>query len=264
MRPFTVGLLVVTVMAVELLAALGSLGKSSAIGPDINDDGVVDLPNDILGVVMAFGQHISTPTTPPTWTPLPTYTPFPTNTFTFTPTVTSTPTPAATPTPTRIPGHLDVEVGLGVSENTIVADDHQPFAITMTMYNHGDNPEARVVSIQLTLISDSGIGFLVLDSSCPSASQYRWKAGQAVDPSGGSGMGMKIQAPGLTENGGAWYMATCTVVGFFTDGTPLEVPPAASDVVTLQATLRDANGNPTTDGNNSNNVAVEVVEIAIP
>lgn len=86
------------VVAITTLALLGPWQRGSeAIGPDINDDGIVDLPNDILGVLNAFGQHIPTPTPVPTWTPFPTYTPYPT----YTPFPTSTPT--ATPTDTPIP-----------------------------------------------------------------------------------------------------------------------------------------------------------------
>ncbi len=43
------------VVALTTLALLGPWQRGSeAIGPDINDDGIVDLANDILGVILAF------------------------------------------------------------------------------------------------------------------------------------------------------------------------------------------------------------------
>ena len=58
---------VVAVLAVAAIVALAVLGpwrqgQSEAIGPDINDDGIVDLSNDIFGVIIAYGQTIPTPT----------------------------------------------------------------------------------------------------------------------------------------------------------------------------------------------------------
>lgn len=191
-------------------------------------------------------------------TATPPSTPTPTPTQTDTPTL--TPTTTNTPTPTRIPGLLDVEVGLGVSEHVFIAHDRQPFAITLSLYNHGDNVDPKVVSIEISLSSKSGIRFSILGTNCPSSSTHRWAPASTSTSAFGNETlqtGMKVQAPGLYRNGGPYYMASCTLLGYFTDVVH-------SDVVTIQAVLGDTNGNPTTDGNNSNNTAVEVVEVVIP
>ena len=230
-------ILALITLAVLVAVTLGTWHWAAAVGPD------------------GQGRGRRTPT--PTITPTPTVTATASPTPTETPTVTPTVTPTATPT--RIPGLLDVEVGLGVSEHTFVADDRQPFTITMSMYNHGDNPEPNVVSIELVISSESGIGFKNLGGNCPSSSEDRWS------PCGGCGpRGMRVQSPGLYYNGGPYYIAGCAITGRFTDGSPLFNPPTASGRVTIEAILRDANGNPTTDGNNSDNSAVEVVEVIIP
>ena len=47
----------VAVVAIVALAILGPWHQpSEALGPDINNDGVVDFPNDILGTILAFQE----------------------------------------------------------------------------------------------------------------------------------------------------------------------------------------------------------------
>ena len=75
---------------------------------------------------------------------------------------------------------------------------------------------------------------------------------------------MSVQAPGLYANGAKVHIAACSITGFFTDGSPLFNPPAGSGTVTIEGILRDANGNPITDGNGSNNSAIEVVQVIVP
>ena len=142
-----------------------------------------------------------------------------------------------------------------------VADDRQPFAIMMSMYNHGDNASPKVVSIELTISSESGIVFKSPGFDCPETNSSGWAP--ASNHLAGGDFGMRVQSPGLYANGGKVYIAACTLTGWFSDGSDFN-PPTGSDTVTIEAILRDANGNPTTDGNNSNNSALEVVEVIIP
>ena len=123
---------VAVALAVVAIAAVALLGPwqrgSEAIGPDINDDGIVDLPNDILGVILACGQHIRTPTPEPSWTPFPTYTPYPTYTPFPTSTPTASPSETATPQPQTGGGNeqvlaFDVTVQPGYSWTNLATID---------------------------------------------------------------------------------------------------------------------------------------------
>ncbi|MDP3703217.1 MAG: hypothetical protein Q8R78_02390, partial [Candidatus Omnitrophota bacterium] len=62
MKPRTLALAGVAVAAVVTLAVVVPWRSSEAIGPDVDNDGVVDLFNDIYGVAAAFGQTFPTPT----------------------------------------------------------------------------------------------------------------------------------------------------------------------------------------------------------
>ena len=209
----------------------------------------------------------STPTSTLTNTPTSTSTatdtpsPTPTSTFTPTPTTTSIPTPVATPTatiaptPTRIPGLADIEVLVGVSVEAVHrANDSQPATVTMAMYNLGD--VGGIFSVHVTISSNIPIGFRPIFSASPNT--------------GGEGNWSIPTTCGMTSDSTRFRMraslgvgqpSTCTVTGFFTDGTGALVPPIGQGHVELRAELTDSSGNAISDGRDSNNVNVDVFEI---
>ena len=229
---------VALLLAVVALAVVASTHSSSEAAPRC------DGPNP--------PRQCATAT--PTVTPTLTVTPTPTASPTPTPTP---PTPTLTATPTRVPGEFDVEVSLGISDNTFIAGDWQAFTITTSVYNHGDNASAQAgIIIELRFSSTSGIGFASMNSRCPSVNTYGWQSSNINDAN--IPFRMSVDSPGLYANGvGPAWQAACVYTGFFTDGSSNN-PPAASDTVTIEAVLLG------TDGFNLNNSAVKVVKVIIP
>lgn len=193
--------------------------------------------------------------------------------MTLTPTITPTATPP--PTPTRIPGMLDVEVNLIVSETYHVTDDRQPFAIVITMYNHGDNPSPELVYALIEVEFEKG-AFPPLRFEhfglphCLFSVNDGWVNGQGwnVFPTPQVGQltyGIRTVDPGMYANnqGQGEYRLACWTAGSWVDGDDL-TPLTNSDTATITVSLRDANGDPLIDGNLTNNVDVAVVELVVP